>query len=291
MGLNDFFENERRKGNTGRSTFNEEVKNVGKKVKTDIMSATSWQNSVIDQEWAEGYKSPSAYYDYFFAGQDIKVTIDGVEDDYPDIPIVNFAFNVGQQKTPVYGLWSYTYDGVMRGTRLVSGTFTIATKSTGYMRDLLTKAARTRHDIANGVKTPGRQLYSDRQLTEDDANIYKYWTKNIDPNLSAAGKNIFSSHPPFSFVILYGVQNTSVTADGWSDAVTNNIDNVMNQDLNERLVLPTKDNGGTYFYSNRYVLEACELQGLQTGFAPDGAVIAETYQFFARDIITSVLPN
>lgn len=290
MGLNDFFDDAVRRGevgSTGGAKAIDGVRNTPGAKKIDRMEAFSFTN--VDKYWAEGYTNSqkSQYFDYYFAGQDIKVTIDGVEDDFPTIPIVNFAFNVEQQKTPVYGLWSYTYDGVMRGTRIVTGTFTIATRSTGYMRNLLSKAAKARQDIAKGT-SDGKQLYSGAALTRDDENIAKYWGKNMDPAVARqGGRNIFSVHPPFSFVVLYGLQNTSISYKHWDPMGDESYmyGEPLHQDVNERLVeaMPTEP--------MRYVLEACELQGMQTSYTPDGAVCAETYQFFARDLVIANTPG
>lgn len=292
MSINDLFDNQLRRGNiNGNFGVVGGTKNAqSKKVVTDIDSVTSFQNSNIDDQWSEGYVTMSTYYDNYFAGQDIKVTLDGVEDDFPDIPILNMGFNIEQQKTPVYGLWSYTYDGVMRGTRIVSGTLSIATTSADYMTRLLSKAASSRRDIRNGVGELGATIYgSGRQLTADDSLIDTYWSKNIDPAVGAAGKNIHSVHPPFSLVILYGIQNTSISPTEWSptggDPATWDT-NVLNADINERLV--EGDPNKTTIM--RRVLEACEITSMQTGFAPDGSVVAETYSFFARDTVLGIAP-
>lgn len=289
MGMNDFFDDIIRKGEMSGSVKPQDSTRGNRGAHTaDPMQATSFAN--VDKRWAEGYmpNQKAQYFDYYFAGQDIKVTIDGVEEDFPTIPIVNFAFNVQQQKTPVYGLWSYTYDGVMRGTRIVSGSFTIATRSTGYMTNLLSKAAKSRQDIVKGAATGGKQLYDGQALTRDDENIAKYWGKNIDPAVGRqGGKNMFSVHPPFSFVVLYGLQNTSISYKHWDPMGDESYvyGEPLHQDVNERLVeaLPNEP--------MRYVLEACELQSMQTGFAPDGTVCAETYQFFARDLVIANTPS
>src|SRR5690554_2765108 len=83
----------------------------------------------LDRRWANT-DSPSrrtahTYFDYVFSGQDISVYIDGMDVDEACIPIMEFAFNIEQQKVPVYGFWSYSYDSIMRGSRLVSGAIRI----------------------------------------------------------------------------------------------------------------------------------------------------------------------
>lgn len=286
MGFNDLFADVRRGTGSGAIVRRNAASNAPQTTVDTTVHA--FESAHIDAEWAEAYKdsdSQGAYYNYYFSGQDIKLFIDGAEE--ADLPVVNFGFNIEQQKVPVYGLWSYTYDAVMRGTRMVSGTFTLSTTSTDYMRKVLAKAAKARSE--RGVFS---KAFS-RPLTEDDENIEKYWEKNIDPNLGAASKQIFSVHPPFNFVVVYGIQTTSIgpTPEGHGDLLfeqdwdPNYLGNYgqdypLSLDVNERIIA-----AGAAERVLTFTIEACEIQSLQVGYAPDGSVVSETYQFFARDLI------
>jgi hypothetical protein len=244
--------------------------------------ATQVTDPNVDHYWGgfQASGAPNAYWDYYFSGQDIRIYIDGTEDDpeFKVLPLVEMAFNVEQKKQPVYGFWSYTYDAVMRGTRVVSGAFTLVTRYPDYMKRVLVKAAESR--------ARGQSSYrSTRDLTEDDENIEKYWGKNLDPAALQAGKHIFSVHPPFSLVVVYGIQNLSLSdlsVDGQIE-IRNayNSDNPLMTDLNERLVeVDSVDQ------TNRIILDACELTGVQRAITSDGSVLTETYSFFARDILS-----
>src|SRR5260221_10870770 len=97
---------------------------------------------MTDLQWGNGYltsKAPHSYFDYQFTGQDINVYVEGAytEGDIGKIPIMEFNFGIQQQKQPVYGFWSWTYDAVMRGTRIVNGMFRLVTKTTDYMANLI----------------------------------------------------------------------------------------------------------------------------------------------------------
>lgn len=235
----------------------------------------------VDSAWAKLHEdsgSPNPYYDYYFTGQDIKAYIAelGDHDEFGDMPIQSLQFNVQQTKQPVYGYASYTYDAVMRGTRIVSGNFALITRYPGYMRKALSAAAnaranRTRRDRLKD--NPGG-----RDLTKDDANIQKYWSQHIDRGL--VDKNEWSIHPPFNFVVQYGIQDTSVPVDQINSRFNPyKNDNALFSDHNQRLV------AGNQVESDRFIIEACELQGVQIGHAPDGALAIEVYEFFGRDII------
>ena len=241
--------------------------------------------SDIDRKWA-GYR-PSAdpyrtnpYYDYFFSGQDVRIFVDGTfeEPEFFTLPINQFGFNISQKKMPIYGFWSYTYDGVMRGVRIIEGSFVLVTKSPDYMRRLLEKAADTR------AKNGGSYSYF-KGLTEDDKRIDQYWGKNLDPAIASAGKNVFSVHPPFSFIIVYGIQSTSINDFASSQSIDDSQqvffhDSLLMADVNDRLV-----DAALPITSRRIVLDSCELTGMSTGYTSDGSAIMETYNFIARDII------
>lgn len=274
MSYNQFFENQTRRGRTG---FGGDPNPRTSRVLTDPDIATVFDTD-IDEEWANGYrnsKAPHSYFDYYFSGQDVLVTIDGADDQ--KIPLITMGFNVTQQKQPVYGAFSYTYDAVMRGTRIVSGEFSIATTTPGFMRDMLARVAvaRSKRSVAP---------YSVRPLTEDDTNIQKYWGRNIDPDYGNVKKRVFSVHPPFSFVVIYGLQNISLPqlTVGLGAGMIEEYegDNPLYTDQNERLV--EADRGDQ---SSRIVLESCELTSVNISYTPDGSVCAETYQFFGRDYI------
>lgn len=294
MGYNDFFKDTRTGsgGTTGNST--KTLASVRAHTERAENERTIWshgfEHSEIYDEWARKFSEsrvPSSYYDYFYSGQDIKVSIEGAVGLDANMPVVNLAYSINQQKAPVYGVWSYTYDAVMRGQRLVSGTFSVATRHPGYMKSMLSEAASSRsaypHSGLGGVdiNAPARM----RPLTEDDRNLEKYWSRNIDPYLSGDGRNIFSVHPPFSIRIDFGLQGASVDGSNWGEMSSEYDkmygDSVSMMDINERLLDPDSD--GT---RSCVILESVELKDMQTGFAPDGSVVVEVYQFFAREALT-----
>lgn len=237
---------------------------------------------VVDEEWARLYKPSDAlnsYYDYFFSGQDIRVYVAELGDSIEfgrGLPIANLAFNVEQQKQPVYGYASYTYDAVMRGTRIVNGQMTLATRYPGYMRDLLTAAANSRSRNLRNKKL--EDVYPAGHLTEDDRLINQYWSKNLDASVLKGNTTEWSVHPPFSLIVKYGIQDVSVN--GYEQKYNEyDNDNALFHDHNQRLI------DGITANPNRLVLEAIELTSVTHQYSPEGEVLAEQYQFFARDII------
>jgi hypothetical protein len=235
----------------------------------------------VDTKWALGYNDSDAeaeYFDYFFVGEDMQVYIDGVEEPgkYSQLPVLGLVIRIEQEKQPLYGYASYTYDAVMRGTRIVTGRLMLATMSTNYMTTMISKAAEAR--------SGGDSNYPLRGLDTDQQNIEKYWSRNVDP--AAYGlKHIFSTHPPFNLVVVYGVQSTSITDDPTSR--NNEIkqraregDTPLLTSYNERLVSSNPVGAG-----NRRVIENVELTNMVTQYTPEGQVCSEVYEFFARDML------
>jgi hypothetical protein len=234
----------------------------------------------IDLIWAHQYsesRAPHSYFDYFYTGNDIQVYIDGaeeVESPTGKLPIMQFAYNIQQQKQPLYGFWSYTFDSVMRGTRIISGAFRIATTTPYFMRNTLAKAADSKINET-------REFYI-RGLDNDEQNTAKYWDRNLDIYNSAnENKNLWSAHPPFSFVVVYGIQDTSLISynDKLADVVNKyNNDTPLMTNQNERLIESDPTD-----HTSRVIIENVELVSMQTEFDSSGQPCSEVYNFFAAD--------
>ena len=236
-----------------------------------------WQSSYLG--YKDAYANP--YFDQFFSGQDIQVSIDGLPD--TDIlPIFSFGYMIEQQKQPVYGFWNYTYDAVLRGTRIITGAFTLVSDGPITLTKMIAKAADVR---ASRVSQPSRyrNINSIRGLDDDEANINQYWFRNYDNNLESRQQHLFSVHPPFNFKIKYGVQETSTVLSDPARRVEEvrakyNNNSMMYSDYNERLVKnPSKQQDYTV------LLENVELVNKSVQYDTDGNPILETYSFMARD--------
>jgi hypothetical protein len=111
-------------------------------------------------------KTFNNYYDYYFSGEDVRVYIDGLFGPEDELDIASFSYSVRQEKQPVYGFWSYNYDTVMLGSRIISGEISIFTRYPRRMTELLEKAAKSRV-MNKDVRTPKDTIVSrlDSQLS------------------------------------------------------------------------------------------------------------------------------
>lgn len=223
--------------------------------------------------------SPLNYFDYYFTGQDIKIFIEGAEytsiSDPQSSPFAELSFSIQQEKTPVYGAWSYTYDAVMRGTRIVTGMFRLVTTYPNKMTDMLSQAANSRANSRGSLQPI-------RGLDVKEENIARYWDRNLEQADVNQTKKLFSAHPPFNLLIQYGIQSTHLV-DGPNKRYTElfrryHEDTAMYTNTNERLM-----HAGTDGNETTIVLTNVELTGMQTEYTADGTVCSEVYSFFAKD--------
>jgi hypothetical protein len=239
----------------------------------------SWAGA--SERYTENQINP--YFDYFFSGQDIAVKIDGL-DDNDFLPIYSIGYVVQQEKTPLYGFASYTYDAMLRGTRIVSGMFSIVVTEpfllTTKIAESANRRARTNQSLPAGT-------FALRHLDGDVANVNRYWSKTRDSVLGMDDKHIFSIHPPFNLLIKYGIQDVGLYSQLPDQARSNEIRNdfanngPMWTDTNERLY-DTKSGSGVP-NGGKILLENIELTSKSVEYDPSGDPILETYSFLARD--------
>ena len=136
--------------------------------------------SNLDSVWSGGSdgnskdKRFSNYYDYYFGGEDIKVYVDGLFEPENELDISSFSYSIKQEKQPLYGFWSYNYDTVLYGTRIVSGEFTIYTRYPRRMTDLIEQASSARAKNPTPQESMGSvvsPLRSKLETADDQKNI------------------------------------------------------------------------------------------------------------------------
>jgi hypothetical protein len=257
----------------------------------------------IDLKWAgrskEGGKNFNSYYDYYFSGEDIRVYIDGLFDVDDELDLASFAYSVRQEKQPIYGFWSYNYDTVMMGTRVVVGEFTLYTRYPQRMTQLLEKAALNRVNADSfGGDNQGNSIISKlsseyARTPTDEENIQKYWSYSQLDRITndvysdaIDSKNIFSAHPPFNFVIVYGAEQTALTPRDILNSqdllVGDTIDRVIASDVNERNIKVD-----SLTNPMKVVIQQVNLTSCTNSYSVGGSPLVETYQFMARDFYFS----
>jgi len=258
----------------------------------------------IDLRWAGTSREDdrfSNYFDYYFSGEDIKVYIDGLFDPQYELDISNLSFSIKQEKQPLFGFWSYNYDAIMYGIRIVAGSMSMYTRHPRRMTELLTKAAQIRSESVGRkhneeVDSVISVLNSQGESAEDEANILKYWARSqldrvtFDPSKNkkqyspADDKHIFSAHPPFNLVIIYGIQENGLVTKSAQKSMntsypTDNHDRILSTDYNTRLTkIPNQQT------PMKIILQNVQLTDMSTGYDTSGSPLQEGYTFLARDL-------
>lgn len=254
--------------------------------KTEAFQWWSEEHSRLFSLWASSFENyntsyANPYFDYFYTGQDIQIYIDGLSDPKDILPIYAFGYNISQQKQPIYGIWNYTYNAMLRGVRIISGAFSLIATEPYLLTSKIGKAANIRAKTAAGQSRTA--LYSVRGLDEDESRINQFWSRNYDSNLDIDQQHLFSIHPPFNFIIKYGLQEVSAVPQSptfRADAIRmkNLQSTAMMTDFNERLVTnPSVEN------ETKIILENIEIVGKSIEIDSEGNPIIENYTFLARD--------
>jgi len=173
------------------------------------------------------------------------------------------------------------------------------TRYPGRMRDILSEAAATRAKFYSNDPKSQVQSYlrSNMENNLDEKNLQKYWGENNLKKISSLdrlsydrtgsdSRNIFSSHPPFNFIIKHGVQEGSVTTMAKKDVTQQDggfetIDRIMSMDHNDRLIQKSLSD------PMDIVLQSIHLLSMGATYQPGGAPLMEAYQFLARDMYVS----
>ena len=215
-----------------------------------------------------------------------------------ELDIAGFGFLIKQEKQAVYGFWSYNFDAMMNGSRIITGQFSLYSRYPRRMTHLLEEAARVRSFSASGKSDNSgvvSVLRSQNESRTDEENIQKYWANSqldritTDPAISTSSAdgqhNIFSAHPPFNFVIVYGVEESSLSPVGVTENAStasveqrDNLDRIISTDINERKV-KMADNKTPM----KIVLQNVHLMQMSTEYQSGGSPLIETYSFVARD--------
>jgi hypothetical protein len=126
------------------------------------------------------YRRPDSRVEYqifnedYFSGADVNIFFGDIWVD----EATNLSFQLQEDVLPIYGYASYTFDAVARGKRLVSGSFTINFKSTGYLQAIL--------ENANAINYVVNQAQAQGVIKPEDFKKYK-----LDDILRLYGKDSF----------------------------------------------------------------------------------------------------
>jgi len=102
-------------------------------IANEMPSGYAINNKVVYELLKREKNKKLGYWEDYYAGADVGIFIGGMWVD----DIITLQYNLTNNKSPIYGYMSETFDAVTRGTTIVQGQFAIAFKETGYLTTIL----------------------------------------------------------------------------------------------------------------------------------------------------------
>lgn len=210
----------------------------------------------------------------YFSGSNIHIFFENI---YID-EIVNLQFNLTEKIRPIYGYNSYTYDDVMRGSRIIQGSFSINFKKANYIRDAVeTIIDAPAEDInnfpklsKNEIEQKKNDLYNvasegwSRQFDELSDEFRRTMWEQVESEVSAVDSErpFFDFDGSFNIFVKYGPYDSPQRP----------------RYKNEQLYLDHISNGTII------KLLGIEINSVTQAIDISGRPIAENYTFMAKDM-------
>jgi hypothetical protein len=262
----------------------------------------------VDQKWRTGAGAPGqvAYDSHFFSGQDCYVFLyPYYADKLVPIPVTQFQYGTSQQKTPIYGAWSYHWDAVAKGQVIVQGEITIVYTMPNMLGQMIGDPKKSDYprkgenggvlpllDNNKSLKATQRkdlrnEIWGASKSGEADPYLSGLNTGSINGESSAFpfGRKEdpeFAGHQPFDIIIAYG-DNPSMHFEDNSKFEYSTWQKSVNEYTR---MMATSQNEEGWSSSRRVRIESVELMSAGTVLEVSGQPLQETYSFIARDVTT-----
>jgi hypothetical protein len=253
------------------------------------MFNTSYFNSIKRRTPApQGniYRRPDTRVEYqifsedYFSGADVNIFFGDIWVD----EAISLSFQIEESVLPIYGYASYTFDTVARGRRIVSGSFAINFKTTGYLQQILENAMAINYTVQK-AQEEGVIQPSDFKKYKLDEILKMYGKESFDQIADEYEKALWGVQEDTKQLLSYGNQ-TWFPSDSYGFDIKINygaVSEAMSPGINSYFVTSAKAPPNiTVETINGVQLTGMAKQGIGTSF--EGQPITEMYSFIARDI-------
>lgn len=210
----------------------------------------------------------------YFSGADVYIAFNNVLLD----EIVSIQMSMQEQKLPIYGYASFTYDAIAHGARIVQGSFRINFKESQYIRAALSKISLA------GISSKTPKAPNTSNLSKDELIKWVKGKKTSDIEQIAngyearlwgnKGKSALTKYDNPHFVNLKGSNG------GYNPLLEYGFDIVLCFG-DELLELESKVDE---FPSTVKIINGVHLTGSNLIIQPTGEAIFEEYTFIAKDL-------
>lgn len=235
----------------------------------------------------------------YFSGANVRVYFGDVWVDQ----LASIGFEMKEEVAPIYGFNSYKFDKVARGTRLVSGSFTITFTEIGYLQTILDRIA-SKVDSSSGNllykenrdalktdlnrNTPDRTIENILSMGKD--GTYDSYIKSLKNSFwgskSSSGNTVTLSSMSKEYDTYY-----YPNADGTNkkNGLKENGFNILidySPDANQKDFedcIKNASKSGSLYQTFRSII-GVHITGESQEISPNGDVLRQTYTFIARDL-------
>lgn len=222
------------------------------------------------------YRNYSANY---YAGSDIRIYFGDIWID----EITSIDFTLQEQVAPIYGYASYTWDRVARGSRYISGSFSINFKETAYLQTIM-NSLRSDIEASSSVgyfsKDEWAQNLTIEELLKQDKKDFYEIADDLETSFWGDGKQTARVQKQDKTSYFYPNLRGKTEVSGLNQGVLaesgfNIVVAYGNDCLSGR---------GIDSHETVQVLMGVQLTGISQQIGGNGQPIQEVYQFIARDL-------
>ena len=274
---------------------------------------TEWQDSSIGNT----KNAPTlSYQNYFFSGNDITVgIIPYYKNKIIHIPVTDMVYGVSQEKIPIYSAFSYMWDVVAKGTKIVRGEFSIVFSKPNYIGRLLGAPEDADTPIIDGTAVNPIVDVSTEELVDNKDSLREQFWGSANESITTSnvyqtsndisrpafpfgrqpwGKNWpegkyeadYAGHQPFDLIIIMGT-TTSYHRQN-NDGFNGYTSWIEGMDDEENPYSANQYNDEYHVRSEKIILKNVEIMSCGIGIDPSGQPLRESYSFIARDAIIGV---
>lgn len=231
----------------------------------------------------------------YFSGANVNVYFGDIWVDQ----LFSIEFSLQEQVAPIFGFNSYTWDRIARGSRFISGTFTINFTENGYLQTILDSISSKVRDTNNGADNHAneQQYYSS---SRDDHVVQKIIQStsggNYDSYINALKNSFWGNNNESNNIVNTGLQkdedtyfyskqaghaeNNPLREQGFNILIDYNPEN---NDADFQNCL-NKMGTGSSVYNTFRTLIGVHITNIEHGIINDGNALQERYSFIARDL-------
>ena len=227
---------------------------------------------------------PSTSTDYrhysanYYSGNDIRIYFGDIWVD----EVTSIDFTLQEQVAPIFGYASYTWEKVARGSRYVSGTFSINFKETAYLQNIMNSLnsdleknprsgffSKSEWNKSMDIETLVSQNKEDFYELADDLEK-SFWGEGSQSESVLKHEDTTFFYPAYVGQTVKGLDQYKLADDGFNIVIAYGNPNMSGRTVDS--------------YETVQVIMGIQLTGVSQQIGGNGQPIQETYQFIAKDL-------